>query len=177
MKPSLQVRLSQHLALTRQLQQSIRLLQLSTLELHQEVGQMLDQNPFLEVEEDAPPSPFEVPQERQSADRVAESDVPDAPDAGEAVAEIRAEEFGTTEREDWSNGTEGDDFDGIRETPSGASGSGSEGDESDDQDRRGSAYQRHPVVVQNSLFGNRYSQIAHGFVDDHGTTVRNILYQ
>ena len=42
MKPSLQVRLSQHLALTPQLQQSIRLLQLSTLELHQEVEQMLD---------------------------------------------------------------------------------------------------------------------------------------
>ena len=41
MKPSLQVRLSQHLALTPQLQQSIRLLQLSTLELHQEVEQML----------------------------------------------------------------------------------------------------------------------------------------
>ena len=44
MKPSLQVRLSQHLALTPQLQQSIRLLQLSTLELHQEVEQMLEQN-------------------------------------------------------------------------------------------------------------------------------------
>jgi ABC-type glutathione transport system ATPase component len=51
MKPSLQVRLSQHLALTPQLQQSIRLLQLSTLELHQEVEQMLEQNPFLEMEE------------------------------------------------------------------------------------------------------------------------------
>ena len=139
MKPSLQVRLSQHLALTPQLQQSIRLLQLSTLELHQEVGQMLDQNPFLEVEDDAPASPFETPPERQAVDRVAESDVPDAPDAGEAVAEIRAEEFGTTERDDWSNGTEGDDFDGIRETPSGASSSGSEGDDTDEQDRRGSS--------------------------------------
>ena len=48
MKPSLQFRLSQHLALTPQLQQSIRLLQLSTLELHQEIEQMLEQNPFLE---------------------------------------------------------------------------------------------------------------------------------
>ena len=54
MKPSLQVRLSQHLALTPQLQQSIRLLQLSTLELQQEVEQMLEQNPFLETEEEAP---------------------------------------------------------------------------------------------------------------------------
>ena len=52
MKPSLQLRLSQHLALTPQLQQSIRLLQLSTLELHQEVEQMLEQNPFLEMAED-----------------------------------------------------------------------------------------------------------------------------
>ena len=54
MKPSLQVRLSQHLALTPQLQQSIRLLQLSTLELHQEVEQMLEQNPFLEAVEEIP---------------------------------------------------------------------------------------------------------------------------
>ena len=46
MKPSLQFRLSQHLTLTPQLQQSIRLLQLSTLELQQEVEQMLEQNPF-----------------------------------------------------------------------------------------------------------------------------------
>ena len=53
MKPSLQVRLSQHLALTPQLQQSIRLLQLSTLELHQEVEQMHEQNPFLEADEDS----------------------------------------------------------------------------------------------------------------------------
>ena len=52
MKPSLQVRLSQHLALTPQLQQSIRLLQLSTLELHQEVEQMLASNPLLDTEEE-----------------------------------------------------------------------------------------------------------------------------
>lgn len=48
MKPSLQLRTSQHLALTPQLQQSIRLLQLSTLELHQELDQMLQDNPLLE---------------------------------------------------------------------------------------------------------------------------------
>jgi len=48
MKQGLSLRVSQHLALTPQLQQSIRLLQLSTLELSQEVEQMLDDNPFLE---------------------------------------------------------------------------------------------------------------------------------
>ena len=55
MKPGLSLRVSQHLALTPQLQQSIRLLQLSTLELASEVEQMLDDNPFLEREDDAAP--------------------------------------------------------------------------------------------------------------------------
>lgn len=53
MKQGLSLRVSQHLALTPQLQQSIRLLQLSTLELSQEVEQMLDENPFLEMSEDS----------------------------------------------------------------------------------------------------------------------------
>jgi len=48
MKQNLQLRTSQYLALTPQLQQSIRLLQLSTLELHQELEQMLSDNPLLE---------------------------------------------------------------------------------------------------------------------------------
>src|ERR1035437_3545969 len=52
MKQGLSLRVSQHLALTPQLQQSIRLLQLSTLELNQEVDQMLVDNPFLEVDPD-----------------------------------------------------------------------------------------------------------------------------
>src|SRR5258706_831451 len=52
MKPSLQFRLSQHLALTPQLQQSIRLLQLSTLELNQEIEQAMADNPLLERDDD-----------------------------------------------------------------------------------------------------------------------------
>jgi len=52
MKQSLQLRVSQHLALTPQLQQSIRLLQLSTLELHQELEQILAENPMLERSDD-----------------------------------------------------------------------------------------------------------------------------
>ncbi len=55
MKQGLSLRVSQHLALTPQLQQSIRLLQLSTLELSQEVDQMLDDNPFLELNADEAP--------------------------------------------------------------------------------------------------------------------------
>lgn len=52
MKPSLQMRQSQHLALTPQIQQSIRLLQLSTLELSQEIEQILAQNPLLDRVDD-----------------------------------------------------------------------------------------------------------------------------
>ena len=51
MKPSLQFRLSQHLTLTPQLQQSIRLLQLSTVELNQEIERILMENPALERED------------------------------------------------------------------------------------------------------------------------------
>ncbi|MFZ3323347.1 MAG: RNA polymerase factor sigma-54 [Usitatibacter sp.] len=48
MKHSLQLKLSQHLTLTPQLQQSIRLLQLSTVELNQELEKYLAENPLLE---------------------------------------------------------------------------------------------------------------------------------
>jgi RNA polymerase sigma-54 factor len=133
MKPSLQVRLSQHLALTPQLQQSIRLLQLSTLELQQEVEQMLEQNPFLETEEEGGLSYDAATTDRTSAaDRVAERQADaeggDGFEGDEPAREVDPGEFGTTERDDWENGTERDDFDGIREQPSAGSGSGGEGE-------------------------------------------------
>ena len=53
MKQSLQLRLSQHLAMTPRLQQAIRLLQLSTIELQTEIQEALDSNLMLEVEDDA----------------------------------------------------------------------------------------------------------------------------
>jgi RNA polymerase sigma-54 factor len=56
MKPALQLKLSQHLALTPQLQQSIKLLQLSTIEMQQEIERYLLENPMLEREDDAPES-------------------------------------------------------------------------------------------------------------------------
>ncbi len=53
MKPALQLRLGQSLALTPQLQQAIRLLQLSRPELELELSAALEANPLLEQEEDA----------------------------------------------------------------------------------------------------------------------------
>ncbi len=52
MKPSLQLRLGQQLTMTPQLQQAIKLLQLSTIELQQEIQEALDANPLLEMEEE-----------------------------------------------------------------------------------------------------------------------------
>jgi RNA polymerase sigma-54 factor len=60
MKQTLQLKLSQQLTLTPQLQQSIRLLQLSTMELNQELEKFLMENPLLErdeVEAEPPPPP------------------------------------------------------------------------------------------------------------------------
>lgn len=53
MKQSLQLRIGQSLTMTPQLQQAIRLLQLSTLELQTEIQEVLESNPMLEVEEDS----------------------------------------------------------------------------------------------------------------------------
>lgn len=82
MKNSLQLKMGQQLAMTPQLQQAIRLLQLSTLDLQQEIQEALDSNPMLEVEENeqdglndlaAPPS-YDNYETRVSSEEV---DTPD----------------------------------------------------------------------------------------------------
>ena len=103
MKQSLQLRTSQHLALTPQLQQSIRLLQLSTLELHQEIEQALSDNPLLERLDDPldhsvrlladgainTASPAEAPTEpgSQEAAPAAEGDTFDSPEVASVAGE------------------------------------------------------------------------------------------
>ncbi len=85
MKPSLQLKLSQHLALTPQLQQSIRLLQLSTIELEQELEKYLQDNPLLEREEDeyaAPPVSSDTPESTHDNERN-ESEAPETPPAAD----------------------------------------------------------------------------------------------
>ena len=54
MGQTMELRLRQHLTLTPQLQQALRLLQLSALEFEQEMREALDSNPFLEEDESAP---------------------------------------------------------------------------------------------------------------------------
>jgi RNA polymerase sigma-54 factor len=57
MKLSLQIKLGQQLTMTPQLQQAIKLLQLSTLDLQQEIQQALESNPMLELEDDFDTTP------------------------------------------------------------------------------------------------------------------------
>ena len=96
MRQGLSLRVSQHLALTPQLQQSIRLLQLSTLELSSEVDQMLDDNPFLEREAtEAPREDFGLAQ----ADAPVRSDDLEAEAATYSGADYPAETKATAENE------------------------------------------------------------------------------
>jgi RNA polymerase sigma-54 factor len=77
MKTSLQLKLSQHLALTPQLQQSIKLLQLSTVELNQELERFLLENPLLEREDGDGPEAFEDAPRASLEGNVAPKDAPD----------------------------------------------------------------------------------------------------
>ena len=65
MSVSLALQMRQHLALTPRLQQSLRLLQLSSLEFQQELRQALDQNPFLEDGHGDAPTPRHEPARRR----------------------------------------------------------------------------------------------------------------
>ncbi len=79
MKPALQLKLSQHLALTPQLQQSIKLLQLSTIEMQQEIERYLLENPMLERDDDGATESYSTAQQF------------DAPRTEEGEREQRAE--------------------------------------------------------------------------------------
>ncbi|MUL03734.1 RNA polymerase factor sigma-54 [Aliivibrio fischeri] len=89
MKASLQLKMGQQLAMTPQLQQAIRLLQLSTLDLQQEIQEALDSNPLLDVEEEALSTPETLtspePQaEKETASAEQETPVTDSSDVIES---------------------------------------------------------------------------------------------
>lgn len=115
MKHSLQLRLSQHLTLTPQLQQSIRLLQLSTLELNQEIERLLQDNPLLEREDVEPPPP--PPRDSTEQTAAGESST-----TTEAEATAPGEDAGAFDAMDGisyggSGDSEDDDFSPLAEQP------------------------------------------------------------
>ncbi|HEY7673920.1 MAG TPA: RNA polymerase factor sigma-54 [Burkholderiales bacterium] len=112
MKQTLQLKLSQHLTLTPQLQQSIRLLQLSTMELNQELEKFLAENPLLERED----STAEAPAVQIRANGEAAATVESAP--GESAAESFSGPESVASEMDWfaeagsGGGTRDDSEDG-----------------------------------------------------------------
>ncbi len=125
MKHSLQLRVSQQLTLTPQLQQSIRLLQLSTLELNQELETLLQDNPLLErVEpgsEEADTDPFYDSESAPQPETVAEAPVT----APEPEPDASTPPEGTDQTDSlWD------------ETP----GNYNQGDDDEDDGQQGSAY-------------------------------------
>ncbi|GGD50241.1 RNA polymerase factor sigma-54 [Lacimicrobium alkaliphilum] len=85
MKPALQLKFSQQLTMTPQLQQAIRLLQLSTLDLQQEIQEALESNPLLESEESADQNPSDQADADDQAGETSNSKDSDSIETGEAL--------------------------------------------------------------------------------------------
>jgi RNA polymerase sigma-54 factor len=94
MKQSLQLKLGQQLTMTPQLQQAIKLLQLSTLDLQQEIQQALDTNPMLEVAEEGSEQPEST---SEDTDREANTREADSTDLSQDTPIVEP----STENPDW----------------------------------------------------------------------------
>ena len=92
LKPSLQLRMGQHLTMTPQLQQAIRLLQLPALELQAHIRELLESNVMLEPVEDADTSSgFEAVEPPTPEPQVAQ---PTAPDQDPQQVEVIDDHWG-----------------------------------------------------------------------------------
>ena len=99
MKPALSLRVGQQVTMTPQLQQAIRLMQLSSVELALEVREAIETNPMLDYPDDMDSDPAEDGedgeygedtddyQEREAADGAWEGDDPSDPDGAEGTSE------------------------------------------------------------------------------------------
>lgn len=109
-KPSLTVQMGQHMTLTPQLLQSIRMLQLSTLELEQELRTALETNVMLEAAEDEESAEEETPAQPEAA--AAECEEPTALTGADhnAASQIQSD-YDWSSQDSWSGGEprEGDD--------------------------------------------------------------------
>lgn len=181
MKPSLQLKLGQQLTMTPQLQQAIRLLQLSTLDLQAEIQEALESNPMLEISEG----------EDGAQDTEASSDTDDSSDTGDLALSDSKEYTDTNLQElntpdtspepsqssdmdsDWSNDIPDDlpvdtNWDDIY--TSGPASSGSASDEDRDYERgdsSGESLQEHLLWQLNlTPMSDRDRVIALSIIDD-----------
>jgi len=104
MKQSLQLKISQSLTMTPQLQQAIKLLQLSSLDLEAEIQEVLESNPLLEVKKSQDENSNDLnPVENQDSDESASVTSVEERDTSEAISsdKIETEMASDTQWEDW----------------------------------------------------------------------------
>ncbi len=163
MKQSLQLQLGQQLTMTPQLQQAIRMLQLSTLELQMEIQQALDSNMMLEEGEEYEQ---EFEEEAQAEEGLDGEELLEAAE-GEEVAELSEELQQETLPDELVVDTAWDDvYDAVPSATPAASSSGEEerefeyGDSSDEDLREHLLWQ-----IQMSPIGEEDMLIAEAIID------------
>ncbi len=104
MKPTLQLRISQQLTLTPQLQQAIRLLQLSTQDMHQEVARLLEENPMLEAAEESAAGAFSPDVSSLPARNTAAADEPQTTQTDDRGTDDYGPDTFGNEPADWNTG-------------------------------------------------------------------------
>jgi RNA polymerase sigma-54 factor len=181
MKQNLQLRMSQNLALTPQLQQSIRLLQLSTLELNQELETILQENPLLELadgdEDNAPTANDEVSQSEyddnatqddNSFDIATKSDITEISDLSKTSNE-RTDDDSPQASEEFSAPEFEDDYDEFSSNSNWDEGGKQNNFDDDDGD-----YERHePVGI--SLSVHLLSQLKLAPLSERDQTLVSII--
>jgi RNA polymerase sigma-54 factor len=152
MKPSLEFKIGQQLTITPQLQQAIRLLQLSSLELQQEIQEALENNPMLEENEDVA---------GQDGDNIESGDQPESGSPEPTDLHMDSSEGNMDEQPEWDN-----QYDST--VSSGASRSNNDGD-LPDLDARNSAPESLSDYLhwqaQMSSFSSRDLNIAAAIID------------
>lgn len=166
MKAALQLRVSQQLLLTPQLQQSIRLLQLSTLDMNQEIERMLLENPMLEREEGDSGEHDDSSGDDNSNETIATAE---AATAEEAVAAPSAAEDSAASATDQPASDEQGAWDEGYASDWGSGGGSSSRDDDDDQD--GGQVQ----AAERSLADHLQEQIALSPFDDRTRALVNFL--
>jgi len=104
MKQSLELKIGQHLSMTPQLQQAIRLLQLSSLDLQQEVQEALDNNPLLEKSEDELKTEAVQSLDDKEREQIAQNNTSDSKDSIEKAENTPSELIAADDTaSEWNN--------------------------------------------------------------------------
>ncbi|MBV1908516.1 MAG: RNA polymerase factor sigma-54 [Kangiellaceae bacterium] len=109
MKQSLQLKISQSLTMTPQLQQAIKLLQLSSIDLEAEIQEVIESNPLLEIENPQDNLQSEDKSSNAESDASIEATPREEKDTSESLQsdKIESEMIADTQWEDWGYVSQG----------------------------------------------------------------------